>query len=109
MRLLPTLRCRIYNHEGLGREPVREIRGAEYKGESEISARFRRWAGSVLFFGGLGLTILDWSTDFDLGWPAMIGTRMLPVGLILLVIELALVIEARRKKSHVERIDDDRR
>jgi hypothetical protein len=109
VRLLPTLRCRIYNHEGLGREPVLEIRGAEYKGESEISARFRRWGGSVLFFGGLGLTILDWSTDFSLSWPAMIGTRMLPVGLILLVIELAIVIEARRKKSHVERIDDDRR
>ncbi len=111
VRLLPTLRCRIYDQEGLGREPVREIRGSEHKGESEISARFRRWGGSVLFFGGLGLTILDWSKDFSLSWPAMIGTRMMPVGLILLVTELVVVIEARRKKSRVERTPefDDRR
>jgi hypothetical protein len=107
--LLPTLRCRIYDHQGLGREPVREIRGSEYKGESEISSRFRRWGGSVLFFGGLGLTILDWSRDFSLSWPAMIGTRMMPVGLILLVIEVATTFEARRKRSRVERTPDEHR
>jgi hypothetical protein len=93
----PTLRCRIYDHEGLAKAPIHEIRGSEYKGESEMSARFRRWAGSGLFFGGLILTIVDWSTGFSLSWPAMIGTRMLPVGLFLLFTELMIVLEAKRK------------
>jgi hypothetical protein len=94
--LIPTLRCRIYDHHGLAVQPVREIRGSHYKGESEISARFRRWAGSILFFGGLALVVLDWSTDFNLSWPATIGVRMFPVGLVLLVTELVIVITTRR-------------
>jgi hypothetical protein len=94
--LIPTLRCRIYDHQGLAIQPVREIRGSQYKGESEISARFRRWAGSILFFGGLALIVLDWSTDFNLSWPATIGVRMFPVGLVLLVTELVIVITAKR-------------
>jgi hypothetical protein len=94
--LIPTLRCRIYDHQGLAVQPIREIRGTQYKGESEISARFRRWAGSILFFGGLALIVLDWSTDFNLSWPATIGMRMFPVGLVLLVTELAIVITAKR-------------
>lgn len=106
---IPSLRCRIYDNQGLGAAPVREIRGSEHKGESEMSARFRRWAGSVLFFGGLGLTILDWSTDFKLGWPAMVGTRMLPVGLVLLVIEAGIAAEAKRTKHRAERETGERR
>jgi hypothetical protein len=89
--LIPTLRCRIY-----AVQPIREIRGTQYKGESEISARFRRWGGSILFFGGLALIVLDWSTDFKLSWPATIGIRMFPVGLVLLVTELVVVITPRR-------------
>jgi hypothetical protein len=94
--LIPTLRCRIFDHQGLAVQPIREIRGTQYKGESEISARFRRWAGSILFFGGLALIVLDWSTDFNLSWPATIGVRMFPVGLVLLVTELVIVITTRR-------------
>lgn len=94
--LIPTLRCRIYDHQGLAVQPIREIRGSQYKGESEISARFRRWAGSILLFGGLALVVFDWSTDFNLSWPATIGVRMFPVGLVLLVTELVIVITARR-------------
>lgn len=94
--LIPTLRCRIYDHQGLAVQPVREIRGSQHKGESEITARFRRWAGSILFFGGLALIVLDWSADFSLSWPATIGMRMFPVGLVLLVTELVIVITTRR-------------
>jgi hypothetical protein len=94
--LIPTLRCRIYDHQGLGIQPIREIRGTEYKGDSEISPRFRRWAGSILFFGGLTLVIYDWIFDFNLTWPATIGIRMLPVGLVLLVTELVIFITARQ-------------
>jgi len=96
--LIPTLRCRIYDHQGLAVQPIREIRGSQHKGDSEITARFRRWAGSILFFGGLALVALDWSLDFRLSWPATIGVRMFPVGLVLLVTELVIVITARRAR-----------
>ncbi len=96
--LLPTLRCLIYDHNGLASQPIREIRGSQHKGDSEITARFRRWVGSIFFFGGLALLALDWSTDFGLSWPATIGVRMFPVGLVLLVTELVIVITTRRAR-----------
>jgi hypothetical protein len=101
--LLPTLGCRIYDHNGLGRQPIREIRGIEYKGEEEISPRFRRWWGYGLFLGGMVLLVVDWRADFGLLWPAMFATRMMPIGLLLLVAELVICIEARRKKRREER------
>jgi hypothetical protein len=101
--LLPTLGCRIYDHTGLGRQPIREIRGVEYKGEEEISPRFRRWWGYGLFFGGMVLLVVDWRAGFGLLWPAMFATRMMPIGLLLLVTELVICIEARRKKRREER------
>ena len=94
--LTPTLRCRIYDHRGLAIQPIREIRGTQHKGESGISSSFRRWAGSILFFGGLALVVLDWSTDFKLSWPATIGFRIFPAGLVFLLTELVIVISARR-------------
>jgi hypothetical protein len=101
--LLPTLGCRIYDHHGLGRQPIREINGTEYKGEEEISPRFRRWWGYSLFFGGMVLLVVDWRADFGLLWPAMFATRMMPIGLLLLLIELVIYIETRRKKRREER------
>ena len=92
----PTLRCRIYDHRGFVGAPIREIRGQQYVPESEITPRFRRWAGSILFFGGLILTIIDWIDDFKLGWPAMIGTRMIIPGFILLFIEAMIVLQSKR-------------
>jgi hypothetical protein len=100
--LNPELRCRIYDDRGFVGPPIREVRGQQYKGESEISSRFRRWFGSLLFFGGLALFIVDWSSDFKLTWPATIGARMFIPGLILLVTEVALVLHARRRRIHDE-------
>jgi len=99
----PTQRCRIYDHDGLGKAPVRELRGAEFKGEPEISARFRRWCGSILFFGGIGLFAMDWLSGFSMNWPGMLGSRMFPVGLVLLVIEAVVLIEARRARRRQAR------
>jgi hypothetical protein len=101
--LLPTLGCRIYDHQGLGRQPIREIRGSKYKGEKEMSPRFRRWWGYGLFLGGMVLLVVDWRADFGLLWPAMFATRMMPIGLLLLVTELVILIEARLKKRREER------
>jgi hypothetical protein len=77
--------------------PSSRFRGHKYKGEVEISPRFRRWFGSSLFFGGLALILVDWSVDFRLTWPATIGMRMFISGLILLATEVALVLHANRK------------
>lgn len=97
----PTLRCRIYDQRGLAEQPVREIRGALHKGESEVSARFRRWGGTILLLGGIALWALDDHFDLKMGWPAALAARMAPVGLILLVTELVIVIDARRKSRRV--------
>jgi hypothetical protein len=98
--LKPGLRCRIYDHRGFIGPPILEVRGQQYVGESEISPRFRRWFGSVLFFGGLALVIIDWNSDFTLTWPATIGVRMLIPGLVLLVTEVVLVLHSRHKRIH---------
>jgi|SRR5882757_1587688 len=98
----PDLRCQIYDHQGFIGAPVREISGSNYKGESSISPRFRRWVGSVLLIGGVILTAIDWSHDFRLSWPAMIGTRMLIPGLVLLVTEAAIIFDKRRKAARAE-------
>ena len=97
----PDLRCMIYDHQGLVGAPVREIRGGKYKGSGDISPRFRRWVGSGLFFGGLGLILLDWSKDFGLTWPALVGMRMLIPGVILLVTEAAILLHTRLKSRRV--------
>lgn len=99
----PTLRCRIYDHHGLSNEPVEEIHGAAYVSERDISPNFRRWAGSILFVGGLALTLLDWYTGFDLTWGATVGTRLFPIGAVLLLTELVLVFEAKRKRRSTTR------
>jgi hypothetical protein len=95
----PELRCTIYDHEGFGKPATKDIRGAQFREQDGFPARFRRWVGSILFFGGLILTGIDWHKDFALSWPAKIGTRIIIPGLALLVLEAFIVIEARRKRS----------
>jgi hypothetical protein len=95
----PNQRCRIYDHNGFIGAPIREIRGTNYR-DNEISARFRRWVGSILFFGGLTLTLADWSVDFRYLWPSALGTRMLLPGAMLLFIEAMVMLYARRTRTH---------
>lgn len=96
------LRCALYDHEGLVRPPVREIRGHDFK-DNEISARFRRWVGSFLFFGGSILTVFDWTKDFRLLWPSTLGTRMLMPGFALLFVEAMTLLHRRR--SHERSVE----
>jgi hypothetical protein len=96
IQLHPNQRCRIYDHTGFIGAPIRELKGAQYQGDRDLSPRFRRWTGSILFFGGLALTAFDWSTDFRLSWPGLIGSRLIIPGLILLVTEAVIVLLARR-------------
>ena len=98
--LQPDVRFRIYDHNGFIGAPIREIRGTNYRDRNEITPRFRRWVGSILFFGGLILTVADWSVDFRFLWPSMLGTRMLMPGAMLLFIEAMIMLHARRARSH---------
>lgn len=95
----PAVRFRIYDDNGFIGAPLREIRGSQYRDHNEIGPRFRRWVGSILFFGGLILTVADWSVDFRFLWPSMLGTRMLMPGAMLLFIEAMIVLHARRARS----------
>ena len=99
----PTLRCRLFDHEGLGKPPLREFRGAAYKGESEITPRIRRWLGGSLFSVGGLLTLIDWRVDFRYMWASTLGTRLMVPGGTLLAVEAAYQINAaykRRKEAH---------
>jgi len=89
------LRCAIYDHQGQIGAPIRDIRGQDYK-DGELSARFRRWLGSILFFGGSILTIYDWTKDFRLLWPSTLGTRMVLPGFTLLFVEAMIFLHKRR-------------
>jgi hypothetical protein len=95
----PALRCTIYDDSGFVGPPLRDIRGCEFKDKDALSPRFRRWVGSILFLGGLILTIVDWRTDFALSWPAMIGTRIMIPGAALLLIEAIVLLNARRDRN----------
>jgi hypothetical protein len=91
----PTLQCRIYDHHGLAGQPAREISGSTFKWPSEITARFRRWGGSILFFGGAILFAVDWANDFNYAWPSLVGSRIVLPGLVLLFIEAMIILQAR--------------
>jgi hypothetical protein len=98
----PDLRCTIYDHEGFGRPALRDVRGDAFYEKDAFSPAFRRWAGSILFFGGVILTAIDWAHDFALLWPATIGTRIVFPGLALLVADIVIVLEARRKRKLID-------
>jgi hypothetical protein len=97
----PKLRCRIYGAEGFVGAPVREIRGAEYKGEGEISAKMRRWGGGGLLGVGLVLMAVDWASGFRLSWPALVGSRFLIPGAVLLITEALVMLNAKQKARQV--------
>jgi len=99
--LHPRLRCRVYDHHGLANPPLRELTGPQFKHESDLSPRLRRWIGSILLFGGMLLFAIDWIGDFRFNWPSMVGSRMIPTGLVLLFIEAGILLnraQQRRKE-----------
>lgn len=93
----PTLRCRIYSAEGFIGAPLGEFRGKQYKAEGDISTRFRRWGGGGLLGAGLMLMAVDWASGFRLTWPALVGSRMIIPGAVLLITEALVMLNARQK------------
>lgn len=92
----PDLRCRIYDHQGFIGAPLREISGVRFR-RNDMSPRLRRWLGSGLLLTGVVLVVVDWQSSFRLSWPALIGSRLLIPGVILLATEALLLLNALQK------------
>jgi hypothetical protein len=86
---LPELRCRIYDHHGLADQPL-EIKDPRYQKHDGFSRKTSVHIGLGLLGTGVTLCVAEWISDFHLSWAAMIGARLLPVGLLLLVTEAGL-------------------
>lgn len=97
VELHPALLCRIFDHHGFVGAPAMEVAGKAYKGHNDITPRFRRWVGSLLFFTGSILFVTDWVADFRFDWPSVLGSRLMIPGLILLVTEALVMLHNRRK------------
>lgn len=97
----PGLRCTIYDHQGLIGPPLRDIRGSKFKDNSGLSPRVRRWLGFTLFLSGLVLILIDWSTDFRLDWPSVVGNRILVLGLVLLITEALISLNAKHEQRRL--------
>jgi hypothetical protein len=95
---LPALRCSVYDDNGLGREPIRVIAGAQGHDRNVISSGFRRWVGGALLLIGLIFGFIEWRADSKLMWAGTLASRIGPIGFILLITELGIVLTDRQKR-----------
>ncbi|WP_263417496.1 hypothetical protein [Terriglobus albidus] len=100
--LYPTMITRVYDRRGMVGAPLFEAHGAKAN-HSEISARFRRWAGGSLFGVGAALGLAEIISGFTINWAGMLAARLLPVGVVLLLTEAAIVVGARREQKRKPR------
>ncbi|SEB89968.1 hypothetical protein SAMN05443244_2131 [Terriglobus roseus] len=98
----PTLLSRVFDHQGFIGAPAAEFAGKGYRGHNDITPRFRRWVGSLLFFGGSILFVTDWVANFRFDWPSVLGSRLMIPGLILLVTEALVMLHNRRKLAGLQ-------
>jgi hypothetical protein len=102
--LYPGLRCCIYDHHGFANPLLRELTGAQFKHESDLSPRLRRWIGIILLFGGMLLFAIDWIADFRFGWSSMVGSRMIPTGLVLLFIDVGILLNPAQRRRQEQKL-----
>jgi hypothetical protein len=98
--LHPDMRCRIYDHHGFVGAPIREICGPDFKDNSELSSRSRRWVGFGCLLLGIGLITIDWLDSFRLVWAYTIGLPLLLPGAVLIFMEALVVLTRRRRAAH---------
>ena len=94
----PRLRCSIYDVRGLSEPPLRIIAGAKGQDRSFLSSKFRLWMGSICLVVGIALGAAELMSDMSLSWAGMLGARVGPVGVILLLTEIGVRLSERRKK-----------
>src|ERR1700761_4574703 len=80
----PFMCAEIFDHQGRSKEPLAVIVDATVGEKGELSAtsvRKRKLWACALFCGGGSLVVWDWSKEWDLSWPAVLGFNMIFVGL----------------------------
>ena len=82
----PTLRCRIYDHQGFVGAPLREFIGPAFRGDTGLSPRYLRILGLSLLIAGGVLFAVDWLNNYRYGWPGFLGARFLIFGLLVTAI-----------------------
>ncbi len=100
---MPTTRCRIYDHEGLAKQPTAEYLAPQYKRKDPLNRARMRKVGIAILIAAVALCLAEWISGFRLSWAGMIGARLLPVAFILLVTELAFYAEDVRKRRRAAR------
>lgn len=94
----PQMIARIYDRRGMVGAPLAEFAGAKAN-RSEISAKFRRWAGGGLFGAGVLLGAAELISGMRINWAGMLAARLVPVGVVLLLTEFGIVMGARREQK----------
>jgi hypothetical protein len=110
----PMICAEVFDHEGRAKEPLMVVIDeslAEKAELSQSSARRRKIWAIALFCFGLPLIAYDWSKDWDLIWPAVLGFNMIIVALRLLYWNTARADRyrerARRVEAHLAREKSD--
>jgi hypothetical protein len=98
----PEMIARVFDRRGMVGAPLFEAHGSKAN-RNEISARFRRWAGGGLFITGAALGLAEIISGFSINWAGMLAARLLPVGVVLLLTEAAIVLSSRREKKRKSR------
>jgi hypothetical protein len=83
----PSMCAEIFDHQGRAKEPLLVVVDPSVAEKGELSAtsvRKRKIWAIVLFCVGAPLVVYDWTNDWDLIWPAVLGINMTVVGLRLL-------------------------
>lgn len=98
----PHLRCSIYTEQGLALPPLQVIAGAKGADRSFLSSRFRLWAGGICLGVGAALGVAELASGMQLNWAGMLGSRIGPAGVLLLLTELGVRLSARQRKPPSE-------
>jgi hypothetical protein len=80
----PSICAELFDQQGRAKEPLMVVVDASVAEKGELSAtsvRKRRLWACALFCGGGSLVVWDWSKEWDLSWPAVLGFNMIFVGL----------------------------
>ncbi len=98
VQAMPEIRCRVYDADGLAKPPAAEHSAPQYVRRDPLNRKVSRRAGIGLLAAGLLLCLIEWLSGFRLSWAAMLGMRLWPAGLVLLVAEAAFLAEDARKR-----------
>lgn len=95
----PYLRCSIYDSRGMGAPPLAVIAGARGADTSFLSSKFRLWIGGICLAVGIALGFAEIQSGMSLTWAGLIGSRIGPIGVVLLLTELGVRLSERWKQK----------